>query len=128
MINDSQRFLEKFKFYEEPFTPDKLRFRNQLLSEEYTETMAAYDNKDPEEFVDGLIDVIVIAMGTLLLAGVDVDKAWAEVMRANLSKERGIKPGREQSDGYDVIKPEGWVAPSHQDNHGKLDVIFSQKN
>jgi hypothetical protein len=44
-----------------------------------------------------------------------------------MSKVRGIKPGREQSGGFDVIKPEGWKGPNHEDNHGKLREIFSKR-
>jgi hypothetical protein len=43
-----------------------------------------------------------------------------------MSKERGIKKGREQSGGFDVIKPEGWVAPNHGDNYGNLPTLFSE--
>ena len=124
MINDIEKFLTKFDFNKEEFNYDKLKFRLTLLTEEYKETQQAFINNDAEELVDGLIDIIVIAIGTLKLAGVDVDKAWLEVMRANMSKERGIKPGRESSGGFDVIKPNGWIGPNHSDNHGNLDGIF----
>ena len=49
---------------------------------------------NPEEMIDGLIDLCVIAIGTLDIAGVDADKAWEEVLEANMAKEVGIKPGR----------------------------------
>lgn len=125
MINDIKEFVDKFDFNAEEMTLDKLKFRLSLLTEEYNETIHAFENNDAEELVDGLIDLIVIAIGTLELAGVDVDKAWKEVMRANLSKVRGVKPGRESSGGFDVIKPEGWTAPNHSDNHGILANLFS---
>lgn len=96
-----------------------------LLREEFEETWTAHLNGDAEEIVDGHIDLLVIAIGNLYLAGVDVEKAWDEVFRANMSKVRGVKPGRESSGGFDVYKPEGWKAPSHKDNHGVLDELFS---
>ena len=97
-----------------------------MLNESFNEFQTAIADRNPEEWVDGHVDIIVIALGNLKLAGVDPQKAWDEVVRANMSKERGVKPGREQSGGFDVIKPEGWVAPNHSDNHGVLDELFSQ--
>lgn len=124
MIDDIRKFIAKFKFDAEPMTASKLDFRMGLLEEEFEETMAAYDTKDAEEFIDGHIDLIVIAIGNLELAGVDVEKAWAEVQRANMSKVRGIKKGREDSGGFDVTKPDDWKGPDHSDNHGELDDIL----
>lgn len=124
LIKDNEAFQKKFKFDTVPFTSERLAFRMELLAEEFEETMAALMEGNAEELVDGHIDLIVIALGNLYLAGVDIEKAWNEVVRANMSKVRGIKPGREQSGGFDVMKPEGWKAPSHKDNHGKLDDIF----
>lgn len=124
MVEDIQKFIEKYKFNAESFDADKLNFRLNLLTEEYNETLEAYERGDAEELVDGLIDLVVIAIGTLELAGVDTKEAWKTVMRANMSKVRGVKPGREQSNGFDVMKPKDWIAPSHRDNHGVLDAIL----
>lgn len=124
MIEDMKKMYEKYAFDKEEFDLKKLVFRMELLEEEFNETTQAVIKCDPEEVVDGLIDLIVIAIGTLNLAGVDTQKAWNEVYRANMTKERGIKPGRESSNGFDIIKPEGWVGPSHKNNHGKLDGIL----
>lgn len=126
MIDDNIEFQKKFKFDEKPMTIDQLEFRMSLIKEEYNETLDAYMTGNSEEWVDGHIDMIVIALGNLYLAGVDVEKAWKEVFRANMSKVRGIKPGREESGGFDVMKPEGWKAPDHSDNHGVLDGLFSE--
>jgi len=126
LIEDNEKFQSKFGFDKVPFDEDKLNFRNDLLSEEYFEIQKALDERNAEEWVDGHVDIIVIALGNLKLAGVDPQKAWDEVVRANMSKERGVKPGREQSGGFDVIKPEGWTGPDHSDNHGVLDGIFSK--
>lgn len=123
---DNIDFQKKYGFDIPEFDLDKLKFRMDLLKEEYNETVNAVADKNAEEVVDGLVDLVVIALGTLHLAGVDANKAWSEVFRANMSKERGVKPGREQSGGWDVIKPEGWVGPNHGDNHGKLEEIFSE--
>lgn len=96
-----------------------LQFRRDFLKEEYKETSDAVDAYDVEEIIDGLIDLCVVAIGTLDLMGVDPYVAWNRVHRANMSKEVGIKPSRPNPLGLpDLIKPEGWEAPSHKDNHG----------
>ena len=73
---------------------------------------------------DGLIDLCVVAIGTLDLFGIDAHKAWQEVHSANMSKEVGVKESRPNPLGLpDLIKPEGWTAPSHEYNHGLLNNI-----
>ena len=98
-----------------------LRFRLSMCKEELDETLDAIDNKDPEEIVDGLIDLCVFAIGTLDVFNVDANKAWDDVYKANMSKSPGVKEGRPNPFGLpDLIKPDGWTAPSHEDNHGDL--------
>jgi predicted HAD superfamily Cof-like phosphohydrolase len=124
VIEDNKAFLKKFGFDTEQMDNDKLQFRMDLLTEEFLETTAAMRDKNAGEWVDGHIDLLVIVLGNLNLAGIDVQKAWDEVHRANMSKERGTKKGREQSSGFDVVKPEGWSGPIHKGNHGVLDGIW----
>ena len=83
--------------------------------------MDAIEAKDPEEIVDGLIDMCVFAIGTLDVFGVDANMAWNKVYEANAAKDVGVKEGRPNPFGLpDLIKPEGWTAPSHEGNHGDL--------
>jgi hypothetical protein len=104
-----------------------LNFRVKFLNEELDETKLAANNAgyiDEEEVVDGLIDLCVVAIGTLDAFGVDPYKAWDAVLEANMNKEVGIKETRPNPLGLpDLIKPEGWVAPSHKGNHGDLKKI-----
>jgi predicted HAD superfamily Cof-like phosphohydrolase len=105
--------------------PEKLKefleFRIKFLQEELDETRTAFANQDPEEIVDGLIDLCVIAIGTLDAFGVDAHTAWNEVWRANMAKEVGVKKERPNPLGLpDLVKPEGWTNPSHEGNHGSL--------
>ena len=103
-----------------------LKLRLRMLNEEHTETMNAYLQGDAEEVVDGLIDLIVIAAGTLDIFGVDVDKAWDEVHRANMSKKVGVKPGRPNPLGLpDLLKPSGWKTPDHENNLGTLPEVMN---
>ena len=103
-----------------------LEFRIDFLKEELDETESALISMDSEEIVDGLIDLCVVAIGTLDAFGVDPYKAWDEVLKANLNKTVGVKPERPNPLGLpDLIKPEGWEGPSHEGNHGKLNDIRS---
>jgi predicted HAD superfamily Cof-like phosphohydrolase len=98
-----------------------LQFRMSFLDEELTETKNAVLNNDAEEIVDGLIDLCVVAIGTLDSMGINSYEAWNRVLRANLQKQVGVKPERPNPLGLpDLIKPVGWKAPSHADNHGLL--------
>ena len=77
------------------------------------------EKTDPEEIVDGLIDLCVFAIGTLDVFGVDANEAWDRVYAANMNKNVGVKEGRPNPFGLpDLIKPEGWTAPNHKGNHG----------
>ncbi len=101
-----------------------LEFRVKFIREELMETEAALTNNDPEEIVDGLIDLCVVAIGTLDAFGIDPYKAWDEVLKANLSKEVGVKESRPNPLGLpDLIKPEGWEGPDHSGNHGFFNNI-----
>ena len=103
---------------------DFLAFRLDFLEEELTETVKAFAENDGEELVDGLIDLCVVAIGTLDAFGIDPYKAWDEVLKANMAKEVGVKPTRPNPLGVpDLIKPDNWKAPSHTGNHGKFNDI-----
>ena len=113
-MNNERELLQQF-----------LDFRIKFLKEELDETAKAVQDKDPEEIVDGLIDLCVVAIGTLDAFGVDAHKAWDEVLKANMSKEVGVKESRPNPLGLpDLIKPNDWKAPSHEDNHDLLDHTF----
>jgi predicted HAD superfamily Cof-like phosphohydrolase len=99
-----------------------LAFRINFLEEELNELKAA---KTAEDAVDALIDLCVVAIGTLDGFAVDSHKAWNEVLRANMNKEVGIKASRPNPLKLpDLIKPEGWKAPNHNGNYGFFRKIF----
>lgn len=132
-VYDMERMHDKYGVHEwmaaNANDPEKLKkfleFRINFLKEELTETQNAFANRDAEEIVDGLIDLCVIAIGTLDAFKVDAQTAWEEVFHANMSKEVGVKESRPNPLGLpDLIKPEGWTAPSHENNHGLLTNCF----
>ena len=100
-------------------------FRIKMMQEELDETKQAFKDNNPEEIVDGIIDLCVFAIGTLEVFGVDANKAWDQVYKANMSKEVGIKEGRPNPLGLpDLVKPEGWESPTHKGNHGNITDSF----
>jgi len=115
----------------EKLTPEQLKaflqFRINFLQEELDEMKKAAPQNQPvdaEEIVDALIDLCVVAIGTLDLFEVDSYEAWNKVLMANLNKKVGIKKERPNPWGLpDLIKPEGWEAPSHKGNHGKISEL-----
>ena len=130
MVNDIYMMHNKFgvKEWFEKNKDDKelmrkyLMFRMLMIGEEYQETLSAINNSDSEEVVDGLIDMIVFAIGTLDVFNVDANEAWNRIYEANMAKEPGVKPGRPNKFGLpDLLKPAGWTPPSHEGNHGELD-------
>ena len=105
---------------------EHLEFRLNFLKEELTETEKAINEKDPEEIIDGLIDLCVVAIGTLDIIDTDANMAWNEVLRANMEKKIGVNKSRPNKLGLpDLVKPEGWKKPSHKGNHG---IFNEEKN
>ena len=132
-VNDIYQMHEKFGvhmwMYDNQGETEKLNkfleFRLKFLQEELSETMKAFENKDSEEIVDGLIDLCVVAIGTLDAFNVDAHKAWKEIHNANMAKQPGVKESRPNPLGLpDLIKTEGWKGPSHEGNHGDFPYAF----
>ena len=117
-----QRWVtEQIQFGNKEKLQEFLKFRLRFLQEELGEMAVACDEKKPEEVVDALIDLCVVAIGTLDAFGIDANEAWNEVHSANMAKEPGVKESRPNPLGLpDLIKPEGWTGPDHDGNHGYL--------
>ena len=102
-----------------------LDLRVRMQEEELNELKEAHYQRDAESVVDALIDTLVFAVGTLDILGVDANKAWDVVMQANMEKEPGVKPNRPNPLKLpDMIKPEGWVEPTHIDNLGDTESFL----
>lgn len=111
-----------------------LKFRIDFLQEELDEMRKAVVDrqagkvdatKAADDTVDALIDLCVVAIGTLNAFDVNAYEAWDRVHKANMTKEVGIKESRPNPLGLpDLIKPEGWKAPAHDDNIGLLDKTY----
>lgn len=70
--------------------------------------------QDLPKIADGLVDLVYVALGTAHLHGLNWPELFAEVQRANMTKERasGSHDKRSiRSHSLDVVKPEGFVPP-----------------
>lgn len=120
------------------FDKEKLRafleFRRKFLQEELDEMKKAMDEFDAgnidaataaDDIVDALIDLCVVSIGTLDAFDVNGYTAWDRVHEKNMEKEVGVKASRPNPLGLpDLIKPEGWTAPTHRDNVGLVIKAF----
>ena len=82
-----------------------------FIEEELGELKDAIVHQDRGECVDALIDIIYFAAGALSQLGVDGDKAFDLVHKANMQKVLGVKP--ERGIEGDAKKPAEWQAPDH---------------
>jgi predicted HAD superfamily Cof-like phosphohydrolase len=113
---------EKIREFDKEKLKKFLEFRIAFLQEELDEMKTATNGDD---VVDALIDLCVVAIGTLDAFDIESDEAWNRVHQANMNKEVGIKASRPNPLGLpDLIKPEGWTAPTHADNIGMLNKIY----
>ena len=112
-LQDVADFHTKFNV-PQPMTPAlpdaaMTSFRLNFLREELTEIEDAVIDEDLEQVLDGLVDIVYVALGTALVFGFDFDTAWARVQQANMKKVAGIATDRHGE--FDVSKPEGWEPP-----------------
>lgn len=80
--------------------------RRRMIAEE-AEELAAEIGGDRVKVAHEAIDLIYVALGALVEAGISPEEAaaaWAEVHRANMDKT--VEPGQ-----WKACKPEGWRPP-----------------
>lgn len=113
---------EKVRTFDKEKLAKFLEFRINFLQEELDEMKSA---KTADDVVDALIDLCVVAIGTLDAFDVDSHEAWNRVHHCNMMKEVGIKASRPNPLGLpDLIKPAGWYPPTHADNVGLLGKLY----
>ena len=87
-------------------------FRLRFLREELRELTQAYEDGDLEVIADSLVDLVYVALGTAHFHGLPWEELFAEVQRANLSKERAVSSEHsKRGSSLDVVKPAGWTPP-----------------
>ena len=124
MMHEKYGVFEKVQAFDKEKLNKFLEFRIKFLEEEMNELSTA---ESADDVVDALIDLCVVAIGTLDLFDVDARLAWDRVHEANMNKLVGIKESRPNPlELPDLVKPEGWTAPSHKDNVGLLGLLFDE--
>ena len=71
-----------------PQFPDKktMQLRYDLIKEELNELEQAMKTKNLREIADALTDILYVTYGAGYAYGIDLDKCFKEVQRANMSK------------------------------------------
>ena len=71
-----------------PQFPDEktMQLRYDLIKEELDELEQAMKSKDLKEIADALTDILYVTYGAGFAYGIDLDKCFKEVQRANMSK------------------------------------------
>jgi predicted HAD superfamily Cof-like phosphohydrolase len=96
--------------------PDLAEFRESRLYDEFLEIKDAIIGDDMEAYLDGLVDLIYIALGTAHLCGWDFNEAWRRVHAKNMAKMRAESAEASQyKHNCDIVKPPGWTPPDLSD-------------
>ena len=108
MYNDVVKFIEAC---EQPKTPQNAALYDKLIHEEFQEFVDARLLADELESLDACMDMIWVILGFCYMRGYNVDGAWNEVARSNLSKIDSVT-GKviKRADGK-VLKPVDWTPP-----------------
>ena len=81
-----------------------------LITEEYKETIEAFENKDIIELADGLIDMVWVIMRMCNSCGINFEKVWQEVKASNMSKFVDGKAIKNEKGK--IMKPESYFKPN----------------
>ena len=89
-FEDVKKFMKTFGqiVRTKPQFPDKdtMQLRYDLIKEELNELEQAMKAKDLKEVADALTDILYVTYGAGYAYGIDLDKCFKEVQRANMSK------------------------------------------
>ena len=89
-FTDVKTFMETFgqMVRTKPQFPDEktIQLRYELIKEELNELEQAMKTKNLKEVADALTDILYVTYGAGFAYGIDLDKCFKEVQRANMSK------------------------------------------
>ena len=89
-FDDVKKFMETFGQIVETkpqFPDDKtMQLRFELIQEELNELKEAMETKNLKEIADALTDILYVTYGAGYAYGINLDKCFKEVQRANMSK------------------------------------------
>tara|TARA_R110002012_G_scaffold5387_1_gene24569 strand:+ start:385 stop:1032 length:648 start_codon:yes stop_codon:yes gene_type:complete len=121
VMREHYKLHNPIEFDEDQIMDDEwLDFRMKLLIEELNEIKTAMNKSDPVELFDGLLDLVVVAMGTAAGLGFNWELGWDEVHRSNMDKSRGPAEQTKRNNSLDLIKGPNWKSP-------ELDRILDTK-
>ena len=108
MNNDVVKFIEAC---DQERNQKNVELYQKLIREEFDEFVRDYFAGDDVGQLDGCMDMIWVILGYCYMKGYDVDGAWAEVARSNLSKIDSVTGKVNKRKDGKVLKPEGWTPP-----------------
>ena len=89
-FEDVKKFMKTFgqMVKTDPQFPDEktMQLRYDLIKEELNELEEAMKTKNLKEIADALTDILYVTYGAGYAYGIDLDKCFKEVQRANMSK------------------------------------------
>ena len=88
---------------------DQQKLYMNLITEEYKETLEAFENNDLVEVADGLADMVWVIMGMCSRCGIEFNKVWEEVRSSNMSKFVDGKAVK--NDAGKIMKPDTYFKP-----------------
>lgn len=127
LIQDIKNFHEKFdlapRAVNAPLDKDLMKFRIRFLAEELKEINKAAAEGNLPDLLDGIVDLVYVAIGTAYTQNMNFAEAWQRVQAANMAKEKvsSENPGK-RGHSSDIVKPKGWTAPCHKDLFSEYDL------
>lgn len=122
LIEDVYTFHQKFELmpHDKTMLDHKtFAYRRLFMDEELGEWEKSREDDNLEGCLDAMIDLVYVAIGTLVFHGFSEEEAreaWCRVHEANLKKVRAISvEASKRHSMLDVVKPDGWVKPDLSD-------------
>ena len=114
-FEDVKKFMETFgqMVRTKPQFPDDktIQLRYDLIKEELNELELAMRSKNLKEIADALADILYVTYGAGYAYGINLDKCFKEVQRANMSK-LGNDGKPIYNDKGKVMKGPNYLAPN----------------
>lgn len=108
MIEDQKQFMLAGDQTVDTFNENQFNLYLNLIREEVFELEEAVSKHNKVKVLDGLCDILVVTLGAGLSMGINLQGAWDEVIRSNMSK---INPesGKiiKRADGK-ILKPDSF--------------------
>ena len=116
MMQQQKMVLDFHKLFERPVcaspstkvSPKLRKLRETLMKEELGELIDAMKKKNLVKIADGIVDLMVVTLGTANTYGLDVEEFFEEIHYSNMSK--GDPEVIIRKDGK-ILKGKNWLPP-----------------